>query len=121
MCSYLSDLIFMYLVISKIELFIVNQVYGEDHRHPGALSSLCSILVFSFYFIPVDSCDSRYIGLIGYSFPLFVCCHVWLFIYYTAVLSCYHSDYIACSGYFRLSVYKWTPRVYTSRLQFHVL
>ena len=73
----------------------------------GPLNSLCSILVFSLYFIPVISCNFRYIGLITYSFPLFICYHAWLFIYYVAVLSCHHSDYIACSGCFRFSVYAW--------------
>ena len=29
------------------------------------------------------------------------------FICYIAVLSCHRSDYIVCSGYFRLSVYMW--------------
>jgi len=32
---------------------------------------------------------------------------VWSFIYYIAVLSCHHSDYIAYSGYFKLSMYTW--------------
>ena len=107
MCSYLSDLIFMYLVISKIELFIVNQVYGEDHRHPKSTEFSLFDTGFLTFYIPVVSCDSRYIGLIAYSFYLFVYYHVWLFICYITVLSCHYSDYISCSGYFRLSVYAW--------------
>jgi len=59
-----------------------------------------SLFIFSHFL------DSLYIGLNGYSIPLFIYYHVWSFIYYITVLSCYHSDYIACSDYFKLRVYK---------------
>ena len=58
-------------------------------------------------FIYVESLFSIYITF-GYHFiTLFICYHEWMFIFTVAVLSYYHSDYIVCSGYFRLSVYTW--------------
>jgi len=101
-------------------------IWRGSHASWGELSSLCSILVFSLYINPIVSCDSRYIGLGAYSFPLFICYHVWLFICYIAVLSYHHSDYIASAGYFRFSIYAWgiflanICRWLSSRLCFHV-
>jgi len=96
--------------------------YRGSQASRRALSSLCSILVFSLYFIPVISCDSWYIRLIAYSFPLFIRYHVWLFIRYIAVLSCHHSEYIACSGYFYMWVIllAYIHRRLLPRLHFHV-
>jgi len=48
-----------------------------------------------------------YIRLGFYSISYFICYHVWTFICTVAVLSYYNNDYIACSGYFRLSVNTW--------------
>ena len=70
--------------------------------------------------------DFWFIGLITCFIFLFICYHVWSFICYIAELSCHHSYYIACSGYFRISVYTWgiflTYIRYrlSSRLRFHV-
>jgi len=95
-----------YICVSRsMAIYYWSGIWRGSHAFWGALSSLCSKLVLSLYFIPVVSCDSRYIGLIAYSFPLFICYHVWLFISYIAMLSCHHSNYIICSGYFRLSIY----------------
>ena len=81
---------------------------GEDRRHLDEHWVLfIRLLVFSLSFIPVISFDSKYIGLTVYSILFFICYHVWLFICHIAVLSCHYSDYIVCSGYFRLSVYAW--------------
>jgi len=61
------------------------------------------------------------IGLSTCFIPLFIYYHVWLFIYYI-----YHSDYIACTCYFTLSVYTWDillayiRRQLSSRLHFNI-
>jgi len=68
-------------------------------------SSILGILLLLFILIVIMI---MCIGLIAYSFPLFIYYHVWSFICYIAVLSYHHSDYIACSGYFKLSLYTWS-------------
>ena len=77
------------------------------------------LLSLSFPWIP-------YIGVNICSISLFICYHVWTYICVIAVILIYHSDRIACSGYFRLSVYTWViilayiRRRLSSRLHFHV-
>jgi len=93
-------------------------------EEPGVLS--IRLLVFSLCFIPVVIFHSRHFGLIVYSIPLFICYHVWMFICDIAAILIYHSDFLACSGYFRLSVYTWgiflayIRRRFSLRLCFHV-
>ena len=62
--------------------------------------------ILVFLFIPFVSL----IFLILYHYQslfhsLFICYHVWAFICSIVVILIYHSDYITCSGYFRLSLY----------------
>ena len=77
-------------------------------------------------FISVDSLFSIYLTFSCHFIPLFICYHVWTFICIVAVLSYYHSDYIACSCYSRFSVYTWgillayIRRGLSSRLRSHV-
>ena len=77
------------------------------------------LLFLSFPLIP-------YIRLNACSIPLFICYHMWTFICTAAVILIHHSDYIACSGYFRFSVYMWgillafIHRRLLSRLRFHI-
>jgi len=58
--------------------------------------------------------------------PLFICYHAWMFICDIVVMLIYHSDYVACSSYFRLNVYAWSIFLvyihcrFSSRLRFHV-
>ena len=88
--------------------------------------SLFDYLYSCLTFISVDSLFSIYITFSCHFITLFICYHVWTFICTVAVLSYYHSDYIACSSYFRLSVYTWgiflayMRRRLSSRLRFHV-
>ena len=87
--------------------YLSNQVFGEDHmcyEEAGVFSAWLSI--FFLFFVNVIPFNS-YTWLTTYFIFLFICYHVLLFICYIAVLSYHHSDYIACSGYFRLSVYSW--------------
>ena len=77
-------------------------------------------------FIYVESLFSIYITFAYHFIPLFICYHEWMFIFTVAVLSYYHSNYIVCSVYFRLSVYTWRVflayirRRLSPRLRFHV-
>jgi len=116
-----------WICISRsVTIYYWSNIWRGSQVFRGALSSLCSILVFSLYFIHVVLCDSQYIGLIAYYNLLLICYHMWLVICYIAVLSCHHSDYIACSGYFRLSMYTWgillayIRRRLSSRFRFHI-
>jgi len=102
---------------------IVDQIFGEVHSHeevPGVISLhdyqysyFC--LFMSFLLIP-------YIRRNACSIPLFICYHMWIFMYYYSGVS----DYIPYSDYFRLSVYTWgillvyIRRRLLSRLCFHV-
>jgi len=83
------------------------------------------LLVFLFSFIP--SFPWFLIYWTNYLFYSFI--HLWScvdIIYIIVLISIYHSDYIACSDYFRLSVYTWgillayIRRRLSSRLSFRV-
>ena len=70
---------------------------------------------FWYYYLPFSSSwfrsfpDSLYIAISRYSFSVFIWYHVWTSICNIPVILIYHSRlfYIACSDYFRLSVYTW--------------
>ena len=84
------------------------------------LSTYSGILTFfySVVFLISNIVDSLLI-LFLYS-SVIMCGHLYV------ILQCYHSDYITCSGNFRLSVYTWgihltyIRRQLSSRFRFHV-
>ena len=94
------------------------------YKDPGVFSIWLLVLLLNLYLC--WSFFSIYITSSCHFILLFICYHVWTFIYTVAVLSYYHSDYITCSGYFRLSVYTWgillayIRRQLSSRPRFHV-
>jgi len=107
---------------------VIDHVLGEDHRHleepKFSLTRSLFLSIFYLFFIPLFHDSMHWTHTC--SILLFICYHVWMFIYDIAVMLIYYSDYIACSGYFRLNVYAWGifPPVYTcrfsSRLRSHV-
>ena len=89
-------------------LFITDQVFGEDHRHreePKVFSIWLPIFLLNLYLYWFLILYINHFQLLFHF--LFIWYHLWTFICYIAVLSCHHSDYIAYSGYFKLSIYTW--------------
>jgi len=105
-----------------------DQVFGEDHMLYEELK-FSYLITLSRYFLTFLYSYCFYDSVLWtycYSIPLFICYHVWSFICYIVVILILHSDYIACSGYFRLSVYTWSFLLaymrcrLLSRIHFHV-
>jgi len=94
-----------WICISRSMYIILLIRYLERITPYRSQSSRCLILQFRYlflFFIPV-AFMILYIAFSTCFIPLFFCYHVWTSICVIAVILIHHSDYIACSGYFRLS------------------
>ena len=111
----LGVLTFWICIFRFVAIYCWSGSFGEDHRHLDepefCLTRLFFLDIFCLFFIPSLSWFYA-LELCLFHF-LFICHHVWMFIYDIAVILIYYSDYIVCSGYFRLNVYVW---VFFSRI-----
>jgi len=118
----------LWIFISRfVAIYYCSDIFEEDHRHleepefsltRSFLGILCIFFIPSLsWFYALDLCLFHF---------LFDYHHVRMFICDIAVILIYYSNYIACSGYFRLSVYAWVfflayiRRRFSSRLRFHI-
>ena len=110
LCSYIfsksSDSLNLHIQIDDYLLLIryleritcILRSWSSLTWYPFSVFSFFSLLLLLSWFYALDSCLFHF---------LFICYNVRIFICDIAVILIYHSDYIACSVYFRLSVYTW--------------
>jgi len=115
MCTFLlfytrigsSD--FLNLLIQLYLCYLSDQIFGEDHTLYKRLEfsylivlSQYSLIFLYFYFFSYSVHWTHVCSI-----SLFICYHVWTSICVIIVILIHHSDYIACSDNFRLSVYTY--------------